>query len=329
VGGHPVRPTLPAPIAVLAATLLAVLVGACSPQTPEEELAEAFERTLDSSFVYDASLEGEGEAEEQGELGAILRGIGASGTRDGDAWSVEVSVLGFDVFELRSETPELRHLRLGIAEVLGMIGGPGADPSAAIVEELEARGHDEDTLEIAREALQGGWVTVEGPLDAEDLDRAIGVDEQAADRPDTAAALEALGGDLRGFVDEYVVVDDVEDVGDRRVFDVHVEVRDAMSALSQLGAEPPEDADLEDLPERVPGAVTVEDGLVREVVLSFGEGGEDGSRTRLRVEVTGHGDAPAIAAPDEAHRTDSERFLVALEALTEVITEVGSPIPLP
>lgn len=313
-------------VPALILALLVAVVPACSPEDPEDQLAEAFGATLGSSFSYEVNLESDETG--GGEVASALRGLAATGVRGDGAWSTQVTVLGFDIFELHSEDPELRHLRLGLADVLSLVGGPDADPSAALVQELEARDHEAETVEVVRAALQGDWITIEGPLDAADLDRAIGVDGPVGERPDAAAVLEALGGDLRSFVEDYVEVRDVDEAGDTQVFDVEVRVRDAVRALSRLGEEGPQEVDLEDLPERLPGTVIVSDDVVREIIVGFGEADDEPSQTRLHVELGQHGEAPAVTSPDGSLRVGSERFIAALQALSEVFGETEE-LPFP
>ncbi len=310
---------------------LALLLAGCADPDPDEELADAVDRTLADSVAYSLTLEGDADAAVGAEAGSLLGGLLIEGVRDEGSWSVGMSVLGFDVFELRSAGEDRRHFRLGLGEVLALMGGGEVDPGEPIAEDLRARGVDEDVVEIVAAGFRGGWLTVEGPIDASDLDRALGA-EVSEDAPDRGALAEVLGGDIRGFVDRYVSVTEVRDVGNDRVFDVEVDAQELAREVGTLAPSDPDgsdDADLGDLPDRLPGTVSVRDGLVREIVLDVGGPGEDAAGLEVKLELSQHGTATGLETPDETTTVPADRFLEALRELSLLFQEIDAPVPAP
>lgn len=310
---------------------LALLLAGCADPDPDEELADAVDRTLADSVAYGLTLEGDADAAVGAEAGSLLGGLLIEGVREEGSWSVGMSVLGFDVFELRSAGEDRRHFRLGLGEVLALMGGGEVDPGEPIAEDLRARGVDEDVVEIVAAGFRGGWLTVEGPIDAADLDRALGA-EVSGDAPDRGALAEVLGGDIRGFVDRYVSVTEVRDVGNDRVFDVEVDAQELAREVGTLAPSDPDgsdDADLGDLPDRLPGTVSVRDGLVREIVLDVGGPVEDAAGLEVKLELSQHGTATGLETPDETTTVPADRFLEALRELSLLFQEIDAPVPAP
>lgn len=325
---------------------LALLLAGCADPDPDEELADAVDRTLADSVAYSLTLEGDAGAAVGAEAGSLLGGLLIEGVRGDGSWSVGMSVLGFDVFELRSAGEDRRHFRLGLGEVLALMGGGEVDPGEPIAEDLRARGVDEDVVEIVAAGFRGGWLTVEGPIDAADLDRALGA-EVSEDAPDRGALAEVLGGDIRGFVERYVSVTEVRDVGNDRVFDVEVDAQELAREVGALAPgdpdgsddtdEPddpaapgePDDADLGALPDRLPGTVSVRDGLVREIVLDVADPGEDAAGLEVKLELSQHGAATGVETPDETTTVPADRFLEALRELSLLFQEIDAPVPAP
>lgn len=319
---------------VVLLTLAAVLAG-CQEPDPEAELAQAVDRTLDGSFAYEVALETAGDAG-QDQAGALLQGLQASGSRDGDSWSLAVSMLGFEVVDVRVIGPELRHVRLGFGQVLGLLGGPEADLGAEIARELSSRGEDEETVETARAALDGDWLTVEGPLSAEDLARALG-DAAESEDGDPAAIARVLGQDVREFVDRYVVIVDQREEDGRTVYEVEVDAGALARALEE--ADPDDPGELSDIDDRYPGTIVVRDGVVHEAELRVGGDAEDDGAAgddgdgdadgtlRLRATLEGHGEVPPIEPPEGARTVTSERFLEAVRALSELFSESPPQVP--
>jgi hypothetical protein len=308
---------------VLVAVVVALLLGACSPADPETRLSQAVETTLVESFTYTAEIEGEATGGgAMTEVGAMLRGLGVDGIRSDEAWSLRVGVLGFDILELRSTGGEVRHLQLGLGRVLSMLGGPETDPSARLVEELERRGVSPGAVEVVREGMRGEWLTIEGPIDPEELDAALGGRDVA--ETDRRALIDVLGGDIRGFIDDYVVVLDVEEEDGREVFRIEVETAAIARALDALDGD---DADRlqGEPPEKVPGTVTVRDGRIEEIVLEVGD--EGGAASRVVIRLSDHGQVAIPEAPERATVVDAETFLEALHALADLFAETGSPLP--
>lgn len=305
--------------------VLATLLGACREADPETQLADAVDRTLDGAFTYEISLEADegGDAGPGGQTGALLRGLLVSGSRDGDAWSLGVAVLGFEVIDVRVEDPDLRHFRLGLAEILGLFGGPDADLSGQVAAELRDRGEDEEIVEVARAALDGDWITVEGPLSGEELARALG-DAGDGAAGDPASVAQVLGQDVREFVDRYVIVLDRREDSDRTVYDVEVDTQALAQALAD--ADPDDPDDLADIDDRYPGTVVVRDGVVHEVELRVG-GEAQSSQLRIRAVLDDHGDVPEVDQPEQGRTVSSDRFLEAVEALSALFSESPPQLP--
>jgi hypothetical protein len=304
----------------VALAVTALLLAGCREAPPEEQLAAAVERTLDSSFTYAASVEGdrvtEGSAPDA--TSTAVRGIRVDGLRADGRWSVGVAVLGFEIIDVRLGGEDLRWIRFGAADVLRLLAGdPEADPGAALVLELEARGVDEETREVVSTLMRGTWLRVEGPLSGADLDRALGTDAGEGG----SSLREILEGDLNTFVEEYVEVRDLEERRGDQHFDILVETRALGEQLARLdtgGAT--DDLEPDQLPEHLPGSVVVRDGIVQSVVVALSEGAEtaDDGSLRMRLELEEHGEVEAPEAPEDAETVDSERFLDALAALAEV-----------
>ncbi|MDQ3931576.1 MAG: hypothetical protein M3252_01880, partial [Actinomycetota bacterium] len=176
---------------------------------------------------------------------------------------------------------------------------------------------------------------VEGRVEAAELRAVLGSEGDAEpSRPEGGESLrEALGGDVDGFVERYVVVNSVSGSDDNRTFEVGLRVRDLVRAVA--GVNPTSqvqdiEAGLEGLPELAPGTVTASDGVVTNVVIDLAEaGGAAGEQVNgtgsLRLGVSQHGKVGEIEPLPEVVTITDEQFLEALAAVSGLVEELAPP----
>lgn len=307
----------------------AVLLAGCGFASQETELLAAVDRSFSGSFAYTLHVDAEpaaGETDEVG-LGSLMRGLEVSGRRVDGNDALVVRVLGFDAFELRSDGVDRVHVRLGLGQLFRVAAGGGVDPSAAMVEALEARGSPREILDTVRAGLDGQWLTVEGRIDTAALERIL-AGEARSPASETPALRDALCQDLRGFVACFVEVRGVAESGSEQTYDVALDVAELVRRLGSLD---PTDVVVgtAEVPERVPGRVVTRDGLIRTVEAELTEvdaTGQEGSEpvVRVRLEVRDHGSVEPLPAPERTSVVDAEDFLAALAALMELTEELGA-----
>lgn len=320
---------------VVVAAVVAYLI-ARGPDDPRSQLVAALERTLGDSFAYTftvdsepAAFEGTGEAGAL--LGGLLSGFEIAGRRGEGAADVRVSVLGFDLIDLRALGDRGLYARLGYSRLAALAGGV-ADPSAAVAKQLEERGVPDDVLAVIRAAFRGRWVGVDERVDPDRLAAVLAGEPEATPRRQDLRA--TLCRDVAGFVDCYLTVGEVTDEGAQRRYRVGLRLR---RLLRRLAADQPADraedldADLRQLPELLPGTVTVVDGVVSRVVLHGDAAGtsQGGRSDGLRgvLELDDHGDVELPGPPAEAVTVDAEQFLQAVRVLSELFEQLsGAPL---
>lgn len=320
-----------APVLVL---LLTLVLAACGgPSDPGEELAEAFQRTFDDSFAFrfvvdaDASaVEGIGEG--AGQAAAFLSGFAIEGTVDDGAVSVDVQGLGTSLLQARSIGEDELYIQLGVQSLIGMVGGGFAPED--LLPTLEAAGLDAELQGVVLGALRGDWIGIEGGFDASQLGDMAGENSEVDEEQAEEAFREAFGEDIPAFFERYVVVrGEPQDEEGVRNFTVDLQLRELLRAASeaseQLGradaaATQDLEADLAELPETVPGEVSVADGLVTSIAFRAAETiRESGAAIEgdldLVLDLSQHGSVEALTAPPDATVITSEQLQQLLEQL--------------
>jgi hypothetical protein len=275
----PLRTRVLVPFVLLGA-LVAAACGTASPD-PDTRLQAAVENTLDGSFTYTVGVDADREAlealgEGAGDAAVFLQTFGFSGVVDDqDGVSFAVNLGASDpLLELRTFGDDAFYVNLGLNDFLSLAGAGAFDPRDELAPALDALGFEDEVKAAVLDALDGKWVGVEGELDVARIRSLMSGQEDPVDDEEASEAAEELfGEDLPAFVDRYItVLKTTEDDGTER-FDVQLELRELLRAAGELnqrvGQEtvPLEDleADLQDLPEAVPGTVIVEDGRVTEL----------------------------------------------------------------
>lgn len=316
------------------AVLLALVLAACGgPSDPGEELAEAFQRTFDDSFAYRFVVDAdptavEGLGEGAGQAAAFLSGFAIQGTLDDEAVSVDVQGLGTSLLQVRSIGEEELYLQFGAQNLLAMLGG-GFSPED-LLPTLEAAGLDTELQGAVLGALRGDWIGIEGGFDAAQLggmaEGGAEVDEDEAE----AAFHEAFGEDIPAFFERYVIVrgDPQEEEGVRS-FSVDLQLRELLRAASEASEDLGRadtaaledlEADLAELPETVPGEVTVDDGLVTSIAFRAADtiresGTEIDGDLDLVLDLSQHGSVEELTAPPDATVITSEQLQQIIEQL--------------
>lgn len=320
-----------APVLVV---LLALVLAACGgPSDPGEELAEAFQRTFDDSFAYRFVVDADATAVEAlgegaGQAAAFLSGFAIEGTVDDEAVSVDVQGLGTSLLQVRSIGEDELYVQLGAQNLLAMLGG-GFSPED-LLPTLEAAGLDTELQGAVLGALRGEWIGIEGGFDASQLGDVAGGDTEVDEEEAEAAFHEAFGEDIPAFFERYVVVrgEPQEEEGVRN-FTVDLQLREllraAAEASEQLGradtaATDDLEADLAELPETVPGEVSVDDGLVTSIAFraadTMREAGTDvEGDLNLVLDLSSHGSVEELVAPPDATVITSDQLQQIIERL--------------
>ncbi|MDQ4130080.1 MAG: hypothetical protein M3133_03675, partial [Actinomycetota bacterium] len=316
-----------------------VLAGACAANDPRSQLERALESTQRTSYAYEFVLQADkdtlsslGPLADQARL--FLQGLNVSGHRTPERNSVAVRVLGIDAFELRSIDEDTLYLRFGFDELSRMLGeGDSSDQMARL---LRQRGLSDEAIAAVGAAFRGEWLGVEGGVEASELGAVLASEVAEPTRPQGSGSLrEALGGDAEGFVERYVIVNDVSGSDDERVFGVSFRVRDLVMAVASVdpaSQERDRPMDPEALPELAPGTVTVRDGVITNVVADLAEtartSGETGNATTTaRLEISQHGEVGDIEAPPATVTITDEQFLEALAAVSGLVEDLVPPMP--
>ena len=315
---HRLRPREGRTTAVLVVLLAIALAGCGGPADPGEELAEAFQRTFDDSFAYRFVVDADPSAVEAlgegaGQAAAFLSGFAIEGTVDDDAVSVDVQGLGTSLLQVRSLGEDELYVQLGVQNLLGMLGG-GVAPED-LLPTLEAAGLDAELQGVVLGALRGDWTGIEGGFDAARFGDPTEGSSEVDDEEAEAAFHDAFGEDIPAFFERYVVVrGEPEEQEDVRSFAVDLQLRELLRAASaaseQLGrgdvaAMDDLEADLAELPETVPGEVSVRDGLVTSITFRAADTiRESGTAIEgdldLVLDISQHGSVEELTAPPDA-----------------------------
>lgn len=343
----PTRARVLRPLTALFA-VLAVVASACGSSSPDPQtrLSAAFEDTFDGAYTYAFAVEADRAAldslgDDAGQAAAFLGTFGISGTVDGeDGVSLQLALgAGSPLLEVRSFGEEAFYLNLGLNDFLSLAGAGAFDPRDELAPALDALGFDDEVKTAVLAVLDGEWVGVEGQLDMERIQGLLGAEEAAADDEEIRSAAEELFGDgIGGFFERFVTVAEAEELeDDTERFDVQLQVRELVRAISELnarvGAEDAPglddiEADLQDLPETVPGTIIVADDHVTEIrfdLASVGEEAFDGS-ILLTVTLDDFDDVEPLVAPEGATVLTDEQFTDAIEklvGLTGALTPAG------
>ncbi|MDP8961038.1 MAG: hypothetical protein M3N32_05400 [Actinomycetota bacterium] len=323
----------------LALVVLTLLSGACASQQPEAQLTRVLKSTLRTSFAYEFALQADQEVlpglgPERDQARLLFQGLNITGHRTDERHSFTVSVLGIDAFESRTLDEDTLYLRFGLDELARMLGE--GDSSAQIVPLLRQRGLSDEAVAAVAAAFRGEWVGVEGRVEAAELRAVLGSegDAEPARSAGRESLREALGGDVEGFVERYVVVNGVSGSDDERVFEVGLRVRDLVQALAGADATRQVqdiEAGLEGLPELAPGTVTARDGVVTSVVVDLAEAApasaEQNGTGSLRLDVSQHGKVGEIEPPPGVVVITDEQFLEALAAVSGLVEDLTPPAP--
>lgn len=306
----------------------ALVAAACSGGgSPQGRLESAATATFDSSFAYELTVEVDGEALEAlgpggGQAVGILQSLRVAGRHTEGANEIVFGVLGFDVLELRALGEEAVFLKLALGELAGIAGASVEDLSASVIPSLREAGLGDEVVSAVEAALDGRWVGVEGEVDPQALQDALGLPDAggATAAPDEEEVEEALGGDLAGFVERFVEVVEVREEGGSEVFAVNLALRDLIRTAAEVSpGAPVEDleADLGSVPEQVPATVTVVDDRITRFAVDVAESVEQlPGAFEIRLDLSEHGAVEEVTAPDDAVTITSEQLVEALSSLS-------------
>lgn len=326
------------PTALLLA-VLAVVAAACGTASPDPDtrLAAAVENTFDGAFTYTLSVDAdraalEGLGEGAGDAATFLQTFGFSGVVDGeDAVSFAVD-LGGDtpLFELRTFGDEAFYVNVGLNDFLSLAGAGAFDPRDELAPALDALGFEAEVKGAVLDALDGKWVGVEGELDVARLQALMGGEEAQVDEGEASeAAEELLGEDIPDFFDRYVTVVETVEEDDTERFDVVLQLRELLRAAGELDQRVSSEdsttledleADLQDLPETVPGTITVVDDHVTSVRFDVADtareaGAEVEGSILVEVLMADFDDVEPLAKPEGATVLTDEQFTDAIAKL--------------
>lgn len=306
--------------------LVAVLVlPACGGDDPSDALQSAFERTFDGSFAYELGIEADQDAlgalgEGAGQAASFLAGFGLDGRVDGERSVLRVQALGLDAFELRVLSGEELYVRLGLRDLAAFAGVPlGRDQ---VVGALEGLNMPPAVIDAGVALVEDRWVGIKGAFPTERIRDLVGADQPEDDAAEQEIN-QAFGSDIPGFMDRFVTVSESREQDGQRRFEVALRLRDLLRTAGELnqrfapatgGSLEDLEADLQNLPEEVPGSVDVRDGLVTNV--RFDITGEDAAgAVALDLRLSRHGDVEAVTAPDDATIVPADDLATGLERL--------------
>lgn len=336
------------PIVVLLA-VLALVVTACGsePSDPNERLAEAFRETFDAPFSYRFVVEADREAldglgQGAGQAAAFLSGFAVEGVVHDDTASARVKGLGTDLMEMRAVGEEQLYVRLGVQDLLALLGG-GGFAAEDVVPALESMGVSPELRAAVLDLLTGKWVGIEGGFDPASLGALAGGEDQQVDDEEAREAFEdAFGEDIPTFFERFVeVVGEPSDEEGVDNYQVLLQLREILRAASEMNEElgvsddlSREDleADLAELPATVPGEVSVTDGVVTSIAFRIAETVRD-SGTELTgdldliVDFSQHGEVEPVAAPEDATVVSAEAVEELFAQLSQMAESRGFDVP--
>lgn len=317
--------------------VLALVAAACGTSSPDPgtRLTSAIDNTFDGAFTYTlkvdadrAALEGLGEG--AGDAATFLQTFGFTGVVDGeDGVSFAVDLGGESpLLELRTFGEEAFYLNLGIGDLLALAGAGAFDPRDELAPALDALGFEDEVKAAVLDALDGKWVGVEGRLDLARLQELMGQEPQGDESEASEAAEELFGDGVPEFFERYVTVVETTEEDDTERFEVALELRELLRAASELnervgdGSAGLEDieADLQDLPETVPGTVVVADGVVTEIRFDVADTAREAGAAvegsiLVQLLFADFDDVDPLERPEGATVLTDEQFTDALEKL--------------
>jgi hypothetical protein len=275
-------------LAVLVLVGLA-LAGCERSSSPQQELRDAFARTLDEDLAFALSTRVEGASLDgpDAETAAFLGAVRLTGVRQQEGpYAAVLDIGGTDpLVEVRGGGGEPLLLRTGFGALLGAEG----DPAAELGPRLDELGIGQDERDALVAGFAGDWIAVSDADDVGDLTGpALGATDRAGDGTDAAsdpgsddASTPLDAGRLLAALE----VTSARDVGEVRRFDV---VLDADVWLGTALGDAVQGGGV-DVPSQVPGTVTVRDGLVHEVRLHLADQDDD-ARLELVLVLREHGE---------------------------------------
>ncbi|MBW3619410.1 MAG: hypothetical protein KY461_04145 [Actinobacteria bacterium] len=320
-------------------TVLAVVTAACGTNSPDPEtrLNSAVENTFDGAFSYTLTVDADRAALEAmgdgaGDAATFLQTFGFSGVVDGeDGRSFAIDLGGnAPLLELRTFSDEAFYVNVGLNDFLSLAGAGAFDPRDELAPALDALGFEDEVKAAVLDALDGKWVGVEGELDVARLQALMGADAPTVDEEEASeAAAELFGDDAAGFFERYVTIVETVAEDDTERFEVAFELRELMRAMGELnqrvGAEGSDaltdvEADLQDLPETVPGTVIVDEGHVTLIRLDVADtarqaGAELEGAIVLQVAFADFDDVEPLSRPEGATVLTDEQFTDAMAKL--------------
>lgn len=324
------------PLLTAVVLLVSLVLAACGgePQDPQAALADAIDETFDGSFAYELTIDADPGAldalgEDAGQAAAFLTGFRLYGEVDGETTSANVEALGTDLLQLLVLGEEAFYVRLGVQDLLGLMGG-GGFAAEDVVPSLQALGLSTEVQSAVVEGLQGSWVGIEGALDPERFAGLLRSDPAAPDDEEAEAAVrDAFGGDLPGFIERYVTVVEEVETEEGRTLTIALQLRDLLRTAAELNTElgmqerpglGDLEADLADLPETIPGRVVILDGRIQDMVFAVADTMREAGTAiegdlDIRFAITEHDDVGPIVAPEGASTLTAEQFQDALDTL--------------
>jgi hypothetical protein len=277
-------------VAVLVLVVL-VLTGCDGSPSPQQELRDALERTLDEDLAFTFSVRTEGASLEgaDAESAAFLGAVRLTGVRQQDGPYAAVFDIGgtAPLLEVRGGGGDPLLLRTGFGALLGAQG----DPAAELGPRLDELGIRQDQRDALIASFAGDWIAISDADDIGDLaGPALGATDDDADGTDGAIGSDAAPDDGPAPFDlerlfSALEVSGARDVGEVRRFDVEL---DADTWLGTSLGDAVRGGGV-DVSSRVPGTVTVRDEVVHEVRLDLADPDEE-ARLELVLVLREHGD---------------------------------------
>jgi hypothetical protein len=295
--------------------LLGLALAGCERSgSPEQELRDAIERTLDEDLAFTLSMRTEGASLDgaDAETAAFLGAVRLTGVRQHDGPYAAVLDIGgtAPLLEVRGGGGDPLLLRTGFGALLGAAG----DPATELGPRLDELGVGQDQRDALVASFAGDWIAIS---DADDVGDLAGPALGATDEANAGTDPEADAGTAPFDLDRLLAaleVSGARDVGEVRRFDVEL---DADAWLGTALGDAVQGGGV-DVPSRVPGTVTVRDELVHEVRLDLADH-DGGARLELVLVLREHGEVsfPGPAVPVAE---------VTVAELTELIAVLdGSP----
>jgi hypothetical protein len=278
-------------LAVLVLVALA-LTGCDRASSPEQELRQAVDRTLEGTVAFEVRVRADEPAVgDDPDLASFLEAVRVTGRHRTDgSYHLALDIGGTDaLLEVRGGDGPLL-LRTGLGPLLGVSGSP----EEALREPFGDLDLDDEGRRALLAAFAGDWLAL------------VDGDAPAGERAGSgaSAAREALVG--------AVEIVEVHDAGGVRTFEVRVDPQRLRS--SHLGRSL---GGLLDLPAPVPGRVEVREDRVQQVVLELPAAAT--GTLELVLIVVDHGELPASGPADPV-------ATLTVAELAELVEVLGTPL---